>query len=142
MSNATKINIKQAKTFLASHLGAVLSEVSLIGEGAWSQCFGFRRGDEEFVIRFGNYVSDFYKDRQAYMYASPELPMDITPSQHEPTASRLKVLTRPSGLRLSLQSCPFWKQCARQICPLLWDLVAGEGMGMHHIIVGLAGSWQ
>jgi hypothetical protein len=37
VSNATKINIKQAKTFLASYLEAVPSEVSLIGEGAWSQ---------------------------------------------------------------------------------------------------------
>ena len=47
----------------------------MIGEGAWSQCFGFRRGDEELVIRFGKYVSDFYKDRRAYTYASPELPI-------------------------------------------------------------------
>jgi hygromycin-B 4-O-kinase len=75
MSNANKVNAKQAKTFLANHLGAAPSEVSLIGEGAWSQCFGFRRGDEELVIRFGNYVDDFYKDRRACMYASPELPI-------------------------------------------------------------------
>jgi len=78
------VDIKQAQTFLATHLGTAPSEVSLIGAGAWSQCFGFRRGNEDLVIRFGKYVDDFAKDRRAYMYASPELPipqvLDIGPA--------------------------------------------------------------
>jgi hygromycin-B 4-O-kinase len=75
MSKANKVDIKQAQVFLVSHLGAVPADVSLIGEGAWSQCFGFRRGDEDLVIRFGKYIEDFAKDRRAYMYASPALPI-------------------------------------------------------------------
>jgi hygromycin-B 4-O-kinase len=75
MSDAIKVNVKQAQTFLAGYLGDAPRKVSWIGEGAWSQCFGFHLGNEELVIRFGHYVSDFYKDRRAYMYASPELPI-------------------------------------------------------------------
>jgi hypothetical protein len=74
MSNVDKISLKQAKAFLAGHLGAV-SEVSFIGKGAWSQRFGFRLGDDELVIRFGHYVEDFYEDQRACTYASPELPI-------------------------------------------------------------------
>jgi hygromycin-B 4-O-kinase len=75
MHKADQVDIQQAQAFLASHLGAAPAEISLIGEGAWSQCFAFRRGDEDLVIRFGKYVDDFYKDRRAYMYASPTLPI-------------------------------------------------------------------
>lgn len=79
-----KIGINQAQTFLADYLGTTPTEVSLIGEGAWSQCFGFRRSDEALVVRFGHYVDDFEKDRRACMYASPALPipqvLDIGPA--------------------------------------------------------------
>ena len=67
--------LRQARAFLASYLDAEPSEVALIGEGAWSCCFGFRRGDEELAIRFGNYVDDFRKDQLAAAYASPDLPI-------------------------------------------------------------------
>ena len=58
MDEAERVNVRQAQAFLASYLDTEPSEVALIGEGAWSRCFGFRRGDEEeeLVIRFGNYL--------------------------------------------------------------------------------------
>ncbi len=69
------VDIRQAQAFLAGHLDTAPSEVSPLGEGAWSRCFGFRRGDEELVIRFGNYVDDFRKDQLAYAYTTPDLPI-------------------------------------------------------------------
>jgi hygromycin-B 4-O-kinase len=70
-----KITISQAQAFLANYLGVEPSQVTLLGEGAWSRCFGFCRGDEELAIRFGQYVADFGKDQLAYSYATPDLPI-------------------------------------------------------------------
>lgn len=72
---AEPVNVRQARAFLASYLGAEPSDVALIGAGAWSRCFGFRRGDDELVIRFGNYEDDFRKDQLAAAYTTPDLPI-------------------------------------------------------------------
>ena len=69
------VDIRQDQAFLANHLDTEASEVVLIGEGAWSRCFGFRRNDEELVIRFGNHFEDFRKDRLAYACTTAELPI-------------------------------------------------------------------
>lgn len=70
-----KITSNQARAFLTHYLGAEASPVVLLGEGAWSRCFAFRRGDEELVVRFGKHVDDFRKDQLAYSYATPDLPI-------------------------------------------------------------------
>lgn len=70
-----KVEREQAQAFLAEYLGETPSQVELIGEGAWSRCFAFQRSGEELVIRFGNHVEDFEKDRLAHAYATPELPI-------------------------------------------------------------------
>jgi hygromycin-B 4-O-kinase len=79
-----KITTNQAQAFLTSYLGVESSPVVLLGEGTWSRCFGFCRGDEELVIRFGKYAADFGKDQLAYNYATPDLPipklLDIGPA--------------------------------------------------------------
>jgi hygromycin-B 4-O-kinase len=69
------VDAAQAQTFLAQEFDSAVSAVEQIGEGAWSRCFGFRRGDEELVIRFGHYVDDFQNDQRAYAYATPDLPI-------------------------------------------------------------------
>jgi hygromycin-B 4-O-kinase len=69
------VDLAQAREFLADYLGAEPGDVELIGAGAWSRCFGFQRGGEELVIRFGNHMDDFEKDRLAHDYAAPGLPI-------------------------------------------------------------------
>jgi hypothetical protein len=61
----------QVQAFLASHFDRASSKVERIGAGAWSLCFGFRRGDQELAIRFGQHVDDFQKDQRASSYRSP-----------------------------------------------------------------------
>ncbi len=84
MEKTEHVTAGQAQAFLTSCLDTEPSDVALIGEGAWSRCFGFRRGDEELVIRFGNYVKDFRKDQLAAAYATPDLPipqvLDVGPA--------------------------------------------------------------
>jgi hygromycin-B 4-O-kinase len=77
MSQAQNVTVDatQAQAFLASHFDPTISDVEHVGDGAWSRCFGFRRGDEELVVRFGNYVDDFENDQRAYLYAAPDLPI-------------------------------------------------------------------
>jgi hygromycin-B 4-O-kinase len=75
MQRAEQVSVHQARAFLTDYLGAEPSEVALVGEGAWSRCFGFRRGDEELVIRFGNHLDDFRKDQLAAVYATADLPI-------------------------------------------------------------------
>lgn len=69
------IGVNEAAAFLTHHYGEPGTAVALIGEGAWSRCFGFRLGEAELVVRFGRYVDDFEKDRRAYRYASAALPI-------------------------------------------------------------------
>jgi hygromycin-B 4-O-kinase len=71
------IDRTQVQAFLTSHFDLASSHVVRIGEGAWSQCFGFRRGDQELVIRFGQHVDDFRKDQLASSYRSPDLSIPL-----------------------------------------------------------------
>lgn len=49
--------------------------MTFVGEGAWSRCYGFKLGQDDLVIRFGQFAEDFLKDKQASLFASPELPI-------------------------------------------------------------------
>lgn len=69
------IDSGRAENFLQEHFHPAVSDVEEIGAGAWSRCFGFRVGDEELVVRFGQYMDDFVKDRRAYIFHAPGLPV-------------------------------------------------------------------
>ena len=83
--NDDAISIEEAQAFLTHqsdshqgdghHLDGAPSDITLLGAGAWSRCFGFRQGNDELVIRFGKYLDDFQKDQWAYRYATPDLPI-------------------------------------------------------------------
>src|SRR5690606_23678556 len=60
---------------LTAHFDPACTGVELIGEGAWSRAFAFRRGEQELVARFGRHVDDFQKDQRASAYQSPVLPI-------------------------------------------------------------------
>jgi hygromycin-B 4-O-kinase len=75
MVSERPVDIVQTQAFLTRHLGTEPSEIVLLGEGAWSRCFGFVSDGQDLVIRFGKYVSDFQKDQLAYWYANSDLPI-------------------------------------------------------------------
>jgi hygromycin-B 4-O-kinase len=43
--------------------------------GEWSQAYAFRDGERELVVRAGDHLEDFQKDRLAMRLASPDLPV-------------------------------------------------------------------
>jgi hygromycin-B 4-O-kinase len=61
--------------FLVERFGDSAREVSYLGRGEWSRCFAFKLGDPDKVIRFGNHLEDFEKDRLAAAHRSPGLPI-------------------------------------------------------------------
>jgi hygromycin-B 4-O-kinase len=69
------MNVDTAQAFLREHFDPDSSDVVYVGAGAWSQCFGFRRGAQELVVRFGRHLDDFEKDQRAAAYRAPELPI-------------------------------------------------------------------
>lgn len=69
------VGLDQAAAFLVEHLGRDVGEVELVGEGAWSRCFGFVDEGRPLVARFGRHVDDFVKDRRAATFAAPGLPV-------------------------------------------------------------------
>lgn len=69
------VGVREAESFLVEGLGFEASEVELIGVGAWSRCFGFRAAGDDLVVRFGDHIDDFEKDRRAHDYRGPDLPI-------------------------------------------------------------------
>ena len=108
MDKTEFVNISQARAFLASYLDTEPSEVALIGEGAWSRCFSFRRGDDELAIRFGNYLDDFRKDQLASAYAAPDLPIPQVLDVGQAFDGYYAISTRAHGVPLESLSSTQW----------------------------------
>lgn len=128
------IDVSQAETFLRNHLGDPVSNVVLVGEGAWSRCFGFRHGDEELVIRFGKYVDDFEKDQRAYTFASPDLPIPKVLEIGEAFDGYYAISTRAYGVPLEQVSASQWVALLPSLVSALeamrtTDLSATTGFG-------------
>lgn len=70
-----QVNEVAALRFLREQLDPASEGVEAVGAGAWSRAFGFRRGEDQLVVRFGQHVDDFEKDRRAFAYRAPGLPV-------------------------------------------------------------------
>lgn len=110
MSKAKGVHVdsRQARAFLANHLDTEASQVMLLGEGAWSRCFGFRWNDEELVIRFGNHFEDFRKDQVAYAYTTPVLPIPKVLDIGQAFDGYYAISTRVRGVPLETLSSTKW----------------------------------
>lgn len=108
MNHATGVDIRQAQSFLVDYLHRTPTDLALIGEGAWSRCFGFRQDSAELVIRFGNYVDDFQKDRVACAYATPALPIPRVYDIGEAFGGYYAISTRAHGTPLEQLDADAW----------------------------------
>ena len=128
------VDVSQAQAFLASYLDIEPPEVTLIGEGAWSRCFGFRRGDEELAIRFGNHVDDFRKDQLAAAYATPALPIPEVLAVGQAFAGYFAISRRAHGVPLESLGSTQWLAIVPAVVSALeamrtTDLSATTGFG-------------
>jgi hygromycin-B 4-O-kinase len=99
----------QVQAFLVSHFDRHSSHVECIGKGAWSQCYGFRRGDQELAIRFGQHVDDFRKDQRASSYRSPDLPIPDVLAMGAAFDGYYAISTRVHGVPLEHLSAAQWQ---------------------------------
>jgi hygromycin-B 4-O-kinase len=109
----------QVQAFLANHFDPASSHVVGIGEGAWSQCFGFRRGDQELVIRFGQHVDDFRKDQLVSSYRSPDLPIPLALALGEAFDGYYAISTRVHGVALESVSAAQWQSIVPSLAAAL-----------------------
>jgi hygromycin-B 4-O-kinase len=128
------VDLNQAKTFLAAHLGAPPDDVTLIGAGAWSRCFAFRQGADEQVIRFGRYVADFRKDQRAHAFAGPDLPVPEVIEIGPAFDGYYAISTRVRGIPLETVSVAQWQAVMPSVVAALEamrqaDLLATSGFG-------------
>ena len=128
------VDIGQAQVFLAGYLDTEPLEVVLIGEGAWSRCFGFRRGDEELVVRFGNHVDDFRKDQLAYAYTRPDLPIPEVLDIGQAFEGYYAISTRAYGVPLESLDSTKWLAIVPSVVSALeamrlTDLSSTSGVG-------------
>lgn len=142
------INLEQAQTFLNEHLAGEPTAITLLGEGAWSRCFGFRHGDEELAIRFGNHVDDFQKDQVAYRYATTDLPIPQVYEIGEAFGGYYAISTRVHGVPLEQVSSDEWRALAPAVVAAMetmrtTDLSDTTGFGSWGIDRnGEQGSWR
>ncbi len=66
--------VQQVIDFLTDLVGPV-SDVVVVGAGAWSTAFGFSTAEARKVARFGQFRGDFEKDRIAGSWSSEGLPI-------------------------------------------------------------------
>jgi len=128
------VDVRQAQAFLVDHLDTEPSEVALIGEGAWSRCYGFRRDDEQLVIRFGHYVDDFHKDQLAYAFATPDLPIPEVLDIGQAFGGYFAISTRAYGVPLESLDATQWRAIVPSVVSALeamrtTDLSSTSGFG-------------
>lgn len=130
----TPVTNEQAYAFLQSHLPTPPQAVTLIGAGAWSRCFGYRVGDVEYAIRFGAHVEDFYKDRRAAAYASPDLPIPQVLDIGEALGGYYAIAPRAYGVPLETVDAETWRVVTPWLAAVLEalrtaDIAATSGFG-------------
>lgn len=65
----------EVTAFLRSHHGVEPRALEHLDGGFWSAAYGYRIGDDEFVLRINDEPDGFRADEQAMRYASPGLPV-------------------------------------------------------------------
>ena len=128
------VDHRRVQTFLASHFDPASSHVAPIGAGAWSRCFGFRRGDQELVIRFGQHVDDFRKDQQASAYRTPDLPIPEVLAIGPAFDGYFAISTRVHGVPLERLNATQWRSIVPSLAAALEamrvaDISATAGFG-------------
>jgi hygromycin-B 4-O-kinase len=91
------LNAADAEAFLVARFGRRVSEVSAVGQGAWSRAYGFRRDGAEYIVRFSALDEDFHKDRIAADYSSRDLPIPAVVEIGEARGGFFAISERASG---------------------------------------------
>jgi len=128
------VNQEQATAFLNKYYKGAVTDIALVGEGAWSRCFGFQQDGADLVIRFGNYVDDFQTDDVAQQYATPALPIPAVLDIGQAFDGYYAISTRAWGVPLEDVGADQWRALVPAVAAALeamrlTDLAGTAGFG-------------
>jgi hygromycin-B 4-O-kinase len=103
-----KLTTKQIEVFLGEHFASDITNVEVVGAGAWSTCYGFCKSNEQLVIRTGKYLDDFQTDQRIFAYNSPALPIPEVLEIGEAFGGYYAISTRVYGSFLEQQRSKDW----------------------------------
>lgn len=126
------VTIEQAAAFLLDRFGADATAVETLRQGGWSSAYGFVRHSTGYVIRFSAHVDDFQRDRLAYRYASPELPIPVVTEIGDAFGIHYAISERVSGV-------PIDDVDGRQMRELLLSFLASLDAMRHADVAGTTG---
>ena len=109
------VESQAAAHFLTERYGPGVGGVTELGGGDWSRAFAFRLDNRDLVARFGRYREDFARDRQAMVFARPELPVPKVLEVGEALDGFYAISERHFGVFLENLEEPGW----RNILPAL-----------------------
>jgi hygromycin-B 4-O-kinase len=69
------VTYAEARRFVDEHYGPRAADVRALGAGEWSRAYAFVLDGRKAVIRFGDHVEDFRKDRVMAAYSCAALPV-------------------------------------------------------------------
>ncbi len=126
---------EMASRFLADRFGEPVESLEFLGSGEWSVCFAFRHAGSEKVIRFGNHVEDFEKDRIAGSYSRELLPVPAVEEIGEAFGGHYAISERVFGAPINQLSPEEWKVILPRLFTSLdqareVDLSRTEGFGV------------
>jgi hygromycin-B 4-O-kinase len=128
------IDIQQAQDFVSDHFRGKATDIAPIGAGAWSQCFGFRLGHDEFVIRFGQNGDDYHKDQRAGAFACADLPIPQVTEIGAAFDGWYAISQRVQGMPLESVNAAQWRALAPAVASAMEamrqaDISHCKGMG-------------
>lgn len=102
---------ESAAQFLTERFGTEAGQSAAeLGGGDWSRAYSFTSEGQSLVARFGNYVEDFEKDRQAMRFASAYLPVPKILEIGEAPEGYYAISERYEGLFLESLSEEQWQR--------------------------------
>ncbi len=119
------VSVGEVERLVNGPIGLVgASEVTLIGEGAWSKAYGFTYDSRDLVIRIGRHVSDFRRDQAMSLFATPALPIpqviEIGPLPSDQSSDlHYCISTRAFGEPLETCSPSEWPGIAERVADVL-----------------------
>lgn len=69
------LELGEIEAFLNAHFDGGVRAFAPIGAGDWSQAFSFQHDSAALVARFGEHGEDYVKDRLAFRFTHPDLPI-------------------------------------------------------------------
>ena len=133
----SKIDLHGAQSFVRQRYDGRATDVELVGEGAWSRCFGFVVDGQELVVRFGRQLDDFVKDHRATAFSRPGLPvprcLEIGPMTSIAEDEFFAIGSRCRGIVLEHLDVDGWSA----VLPSLFACIDA----MHHVDLSASTGW-